>query len=529
MQTTKKKSPFQHICLLSLAVLLASCSLGVGRPSSDSSSTNEEETASSSEISLTEDFSSSESIPSEEPSSYEGEAKTFRFYCVNDFHGSIVPTGYEVGLSSLFSFLKSKVDEDPDHTIVLSAGDMFQGSWESNSNRGHLIVDAMGAVPFSAMTLGNHDFDYGIDALQSLIDSAKFPTLAGNINYYGTETRWEHSLPSAMIEKDGVKIGIIGNIGQGQTTSIQARIVQDLDFVDPLPVIEKEAIALKNQGAQIVVNVLHDQATVMNTTAMNISLKDFIDGSFGGHNHQKEYQTYDGVPVVNGGYNGRGYSYFELTISEDGVVPSNAAAIAAPEDFPEDPAIRTIIDRYLDDDFNAKTNEILGTLTGGTIDKTAVARLGCKAIYEEYKSKYPDLVVTMENSQRAPLYSGEITYGKLYKATPFMNSIVFAKATGREIKAEASHNSTYTGDKETYATLNDGEMYTIGVIDYLYFHQDRHKNCNYFPSAANEENILGIENDFPVDITARYIKNRLGGTLISSSVSGTANGFDLYK
>ncbi len=527
MKTSKKKRPHQHICLLGLSLLLASCSLGGGISSKDSSSEIQEETTSSTTEPTPEDSSSPEEVPSIETSI--GEPKTFRFYCVNDFHGSIVPTGYEVGLSSLFSFLKSKVDEDPEHTIVLSAGDMFQGSWESNSNLGHLIVDAMGAVPFTAMTLGNHDFDYGIDALQSLIDSAKFPALAGNINYYRTETRWNRALPSTMIEKDGVKIGIIGNIGQGQTTSIQSRIVQDLDFVDPLPVIEEQAMALKKQGAQIVVNVLHDQAKALNPIAMNISLKDFIDGSFGGHNHQMEYQTYDGVPVVNGGYNGRAYSYFELTISKDGVVPSNASSIAAPENFPEDPAIRAIIDKYLDAEFDAKTNEVLGTLTGATLDRSGVARLGCKAIYEEYKDKYPDLAVTMENSQRASLYQGEITYGELYKATPFMNSIVFAKATGREIKVEAAHNSTYTGDMETYATLNDNETYTIGVIDYLYFHQDRNKNCNYFPSAANEENILGIEDDFPVDITARYIKNRLGGKLVASTASGTANGFDLYK
>jgi 2',3'-cyclic-nucleotide 2'-phosphodiesterase (5'-nucleotidase family) len=108
----------------------------------------------------------------------------------------------------------------------------------------------------------------------------------------------------------------------------------------------------------------------------------------------------------------------------------------------------------------------------GFLTKYTVANAGCKAIYEKYKKNHSDLALAMENSQRASLSSGTISYSSLYKATPFMNKIVIMKVLGQDITNEAAYNKTYTGDTTTYGTLNASTYYTVAVIDYLVYHQN---------------------------------------------------------
>ncbi len=527
MKTSKKIGKLSLLSLLGALFALASC----GPTNASSSSSPEEESSSASSETKSESSSitsSSSEESSSESSLYQGDPKTFRFYCINDFHGSIVNRGDEVGLQKLFSFLKSEVDKDPEHTFVFSAGDMFQGSWESNSNYGKFITEAMNAVPFTAGALGNHDFDYGLEALKDLRDLAAFPMLGSNIYYYGTETKWEEAGSSLLVEKDGVKIGIIGTIGQGQTTSIQSNIVKDFDFIDPVPIIKEESKKLREKGAQIIVNITHNKSTSLNSFTFTGGAKPYFDGCFLGHSHQAERVIRQGVPYIQGGCNGRQYSYFELKIDELGVTYDNANYFDAPSFMEIDPVFVELENKYLDEAFYTKTNEMLANLTGTRLDSHGVARLGVKAMYEEYKSLHPDLVCTMENSQRATLYTGPFTYGELYQATPFMNHFVVAKVLGGEIKRQASYNSTYTGDYETYATLNDDTYYTCGIIDYVYYHRDTNKDFDYFPSATNPENIIHEYVDYPVDITARYLKNTLHGEINGLDFEQDSPGFCLY-
>lgn len=528
MKTSKTLSFFRKISLTASLLALSACTIAPSRPNSSAS----ENDSSSSGVT---DTSEASSLPSEETSEESSEVSvdtrepaTFKFYCVNDFHGSIVSQGYEAGIGNLFSFLHDEKAKDPEHTFVFSAGDMFQGSWESNSNHGLCITECMNAVPFDAMALGNHDFDYGLEAQQKFIDMADFPVLAGNILDYKTGVSWGRTEGSFMVERDGYKIGIIGNIGAGQTTSIQSRIVNDLRFSSPQDAIKTEATKLKKNGADIVVSILHDAVSALRAGFGSANLKDYIDGSFHGHNHYTESDEINGVPLVNGGYNGRAYSYFELTIDNGVVTASNAKYHYAPTSYGSNSEINAILDKYLDDEFQKKTNEVLGNLSGGNLDNYGVARLGVKAIYERYKGKYPELVATIENSQRATLYTGQVTYGDLYKATPFMNEIVFAYVTGKEIKSQSSFGACYTGDTGTYGTLNDNDYYLAGIIDYLYFHQDENKIYNYFRSASDSNNVVGIENAYPVDITADYIKENLKGVITSTDFSGVNNGFNIY-
>lgn len=111
------------------ALLLVACSA----PSQSSSNTSSSEQTTTSSIVTT---STSTSTSSSESIKLDGNEKKFKFYCANDFHGAILEgesnKGHEAGIKKYFGELKRLKEEDPEHSILLSAGDMWQGSLESN-------------------------------------------------------------------------------------------------------------------------------------------------------------------------------------------------------------------------------------------------------------------------------------------------------------------------------------------------------------------------------------------------------------
>lgn len=524
----------KQIALLSLlgAILLGSCSFPFSSSSSSSNSTSSSSelvsrsetspTSFESKISSSESsFSHQESISSssEETSSSsktEIDEKKFKFYCVNDFHGSMLEnqtnSGYEAGIKKYFGELKRLKEADPEHTILLSAGDMWQGSLESNYYYGEDVIEAMNEAGFDAMTLGNHEFDYGQEKIFKNLEKANFPFLAGNIVKWNnglTSQKWDERIKSSTtLIKDGVKIGIVGMIGTGQTTSIMSKNIEDIGFANANNYARLEANKLKEDGCEIVVLAIHDNYQSISSIS---NLKDYFDGVFTAHTHVIEEEFLDEVPVVQGSCNGKAYSYFELTYNSKGVSCQNKSygAVSSSSSWKENSSINEIVDTYIKDEtFLAKSNSVAGTLSGGYLSSSRVAVLGCAAMYDKYKDQGVQFAI--ENGQRASIQAGTVTYSDIYKATPFMNEIVIAKAYGYDINSTFSRNSYYPKG----FTLDKNTLYTFAVIDYLFYHQNESKNYNYFPGLSSGRiEVLSVEKTYPFDLTFEYIKKQPNSTI----------------
>ncbi|MBP1733179.1 MAG: nucleotidase, partial [Deltaproteobacteria bacterium] len=99
-----------------------------------------------------------------------GAAETTRLTIlhINDFHGRILPdTKTELdkpvaGAAYLAAMIKAERSKNPTGTVLLSAGDMFQGTCESNGCQGAPVIEMMNELKFDAMALGNHEFDWGM-------------------------------------------------------------------------------------------------------------------------------------------------------------------------------------------------------------------------------------------------------------------------------------------------------------------------------------------------------------------------------
>ena len=137
---------------------------------------------------------------------------TIDFYNINDLHGKIFDGELHPGVDEMTTYLRN-AQATKDNVILLSSGDMWQGSAESNLTNGALTTEWMNDLGFAAMALGNHEFDWGEDPIAANAELAEFPLLAINVYDPDTDAQEEYCQSSVIVQCDGVQVGIIGAIG----------------------------------------------------------------------------------------------------------------------------------------------------------------------------------------------------------------------------------------------------------------------------------------------------------------------------
>lgn len=427
--------------------------------------------------------------------------RTVDLYAINDFHGAVN------NISSVGGYLKERKNSNA-NTVLINSGDMFQGSIESNSNRGKLLTDCMDVIGFDSFTYGNHEFDWGLNNLESLAQASSTKFLGANIYHWNANTKEWGTFASELAEQyvvktldNGLKVGIIGVIGQAQITSISSNLVQTIGFKDPLPIIKELSNTLRQtEGCDVVVVSAHvgpqglvgekDENEAPSTAG---GLNGYVDAVFCAHTHQVQYYYVDGVPFIQGGSSGSHVSHIQLEVDGNGNVSCKGG-----ENISRSSSWSNLILSDIDDlvdnsneQIKDERNQYLTTLSANLNSSNQVPRLACRAIAEYAISQGYDISLAIVNNARAALYSGEIYYPDLYKSLPFDNVIYIAKVLGSDLLNEVEYGSTYNGQK-SYGNsiwrvdgeaIQSGEYYYIAVIDYLLFHQNTSREYNYFPSA----------------------------------------------
>ena len=117
--------------------------------------------------------------------SAEGEENVITIYHTNDMHGQVGSTYTNGVLSQIgLDYIKT-AKEKTNNSILIDAGDATQGTPMGKFSKGLDIVELMNATGYDLMTLGNHEFDYGKDAVLEIAKSAKFPVVSANTLYNG--------------------------------------------------------------------------------------------------------------------------------------------------------------------------------------------------------------------------------------------------------------------------------------------------------------------------------------------------------
>ncbi len=201
--------------------------------------------------------------------------ETIAILGTNDLHGviapqtlktreldGVIPIEYQAGgISYLASYVKILRSEFGRNLIWLDAGDEFQGSIESNQEQGRPLVTFFNQTGLHAAAIGNHEFDFGLDALKERMLEAQYPYLGANILSKNSNRLANKELPHlkshALIDAGRIKVGVIGlsTIETPQTT--RSVYVQDLDFGDAKEATLREAAEVRKAGADIVIAVAH--------------------------------------------------------------------------------------------------------------------------------------------------------------------------------------------------------------------------------------------------------------------------------
>lgn len=432
---------------------------------------------------------------SESNKHYLGDSVYVDIYAVNDLHGNVLKDGSTgEGIAKITSYLNTRRSYS-ENTIVISSGDMWQGSSESNNTKGNLVTDWMNIASFDAMTLGNHEFDWGVSVIEDNLELADFPFLA--INVYETETdeRADFCDASVMVELSGVEVGIIGAIGDCYS-SISSSMVNGYYFKtgeELTELVKEESQKLRDEGADIIVYSLHDGSSRANSATddkdaeeitedelydyYDISLSDgYVDVVLEAHTHKSYiYKDSYGVYHVQASSNNREIAYVRADYNKkSGDINSVSVnltdtSVLADEDDSETLSLFT---KYADE--IGDVYSVIGTLYRDVYSdeiKNLVASLYLETGLSRWGADYDIFLGGGYLNTRSPynLYAGFVTYKDIQTLLPFDNDIVLCSISGYDLKAVFlnTRNSNYYMAYSDYGELNydsiedDGTYYVI--------------------------------------------------------------------
>ena len=415
-------------------------------------------------------------------------------YEVSDFHGAVNfrsgSEGAYLGLSKLSTYLKGKRALNEGGTLVLSSGDMFQGSAESNLTKGFMVNYAMQYMGFDAMAIGNHEFDW-TDAwlkknanLKYNTSSDPIPYLGANVYKKGTTELPDFLKASTIVERNGYKIGIIGTIGDELESSILASNVANYTFEAEAEIVAAEAARLRSEeSCNAVVWLAHEGLE-------EIPIVEGVDAIFGGHAHEDKLDVQATPKVATRNY-GRSVAHIGLKFNKTTKACSYVDNSAKLETFStekaqgiaDDTNVSAIIHEYDSEvnkvknirlastDVELEYNGVLKNICTETVFETAVNE--AKAHPESGID--PDKIVcsfhNVNGGIRDNIKPGEITYGSVYAPFPFDNEVVLVKIKGSLLIKNLrllSNLGCYRTFKDSSLFMRDGYYY-IATTDFCAF------------------------------------------------------------
>ena len=209
----------------------------------------------------------------------------------NDMHSHIHPfkTGRNKGLGGMAerAGVINEIRKKEEHVLLLDAGDIFQGTPYFNFYGGELEFKLMSKMNYDAATIGNHDFDNGLDGLAKQLPYAKFPFLVANYDF--SKTILKNKFKAYKIfNKGGIKIGVFG-IGIELNGLVPKKLYQETIYQDPIEKANYYASFLKKEKrCNLIICLSHlgfkYKTNKVSDTILASKSRD-IDLIIGGHTH----------------------------------------------------------------------------------------------------------------------------------------------------------------------------------------------------------------------------------------------------
>ena len=350
----------------------------------------------------------------------------------NDEHGWMVPyqnTGGSAGMAYKWRQREGLTEDRP--YLVLSGGDMWTGHALSTVWEGESMMDVMNAMGYDAAAIGNHDFDFGLEALRERAEQAEFPFLSANIRESGTGDIPDFAIPYFVSEVNGIKIGIIGLTTTETRVDTQPAHVADLDFLPYADVLPETARLAREDGAELLLIIGHVCAGETRAIAPIAAMYDihFIGG---GHCHQEINEVVDGVHLVESGFFNRGYTRIDLLFDT-----ANDAIVELETQFVQNKAGREDLEiANLIEEWRAQTDDAIWEVIGfadPSIDRKSPEMAAL--LLNPWLEAWPSADVALASSRyvQQDLFAGEISPGIMIGLLSTTNELVAVDITGAQL------------------------------------------------------------------------------------------------
>ncbi|MBF0120361.1 MAG: 5'-nucleotidase C-terminal domain-containing protein [Desulfobacterales bacterium] len=365
----------------------------------------------------------------------------------NDLHGNLVPfkitmkdgTKANVGgianIAALVKEIREKNNKQGIKTFLLVAGDVLQGTSMSTIFNGKPDIEIFNKMNVSVMTIGNHEFDFGLDNLLLLKKMAKFPIISSNIIWRDNKKLMNEPSVTLPLSKE-VSLTVIGATTTELLTTTARGNVEKVDVIDSVETVTDQFKKFAKKGPIILLSHSKFQKD-SDIAKANPELTAII----GGHDQIlfDPQKIASGVPVFQAFEKGRYLGKLDISINKKTkkAVIEKSEYIPVTSEIKPDFEVSKIVDKYnsqLDSTMKKVIGESLVFMNGerGHIryEETNLGNFVAD-IMREYTST--DISMINAGGLRSSINKGPVTVEDIFKVMPYPNEIIAVTLTGKEI------------------------------------------------------------------------------------------------
>ena len=371
-----------------------------------------------------------------------------RIIATNDFHGALEPrpdaTGVQRGGAAYVGGAIDRAQKECGPrcvTLLLDAGDLFQGTLASNLSFGRPVVDYYNRMGYAASALGNHEFDWGIDSLRARMRQAKFGIFGANVRYTdGRDVEWIRN--DTIVTRGREKVGIIGVSTVVTPTTTRSANVVGLRFDDPAPIVDSIGRALRKRGANFIVVIAHagafcgrDPDSSCNGEIIDLARKltTKVDAIVSGHTHSLVNTVVKGIPIVQARSSGRAIDVLDLPLAPSASAARHEVREIASDTIKPLASIDSIVQRAVAG-VASLVNRHITTIPVALPRQGNQYPLGNLIADAQRWAGRGDVAIMNNGGIRTDLRAGDATYGSLFELQPFGNTLYSLTMTGAQLR-----------------------------------------------------------------------------------------------
>ncbi len=393
-------------------------------------------------------------------------AVTLTVLHTNDLHGHLTPwegwdgdlMGKTVGgLGRLAGAVaRARKDAGAGNVLLLDAGDLIGDTMIADLTKGKALVDALNHLGYDALTVGNHEPDFGTAVLRERMAEAKFPTVACNL----VEKKGGGLVTKPYVVKTvaGVKVGILGLAYPKTARTTAPKNVADVEFLEPVAAVKQYLPKMRADGAEVAVVLSHLGLGADQQLAKAVA---GIDVIVGGHSHNRmaDATKVGGALIVQAGAHGSDLGVLTLTVEKGKVTTHTRTLVPLTHDtVPGDPAAEKFVAGWLEPHRKALDAEV-GTAAGWLVRAQTLAGQEARKRSAEspVDSLFADILRAGTKADVALLPGvgygvaippGPVTAAQLRQLAPHEGQVVTMRLSGaqvREVLEQAVENA-FTDD-----------------------------------------------------------------------------------